>query len=123
MRRDLAGHDRHAGGQQCLDRHAAAGFLAQELVEDAVRDVVGQLVRVAFGNRFRRIELPHDLRSLHMPGGVSQNRLERDVAAVPGMTGGARAPWLPQPTPPGAGHGTRPAALDISQMTSGSSAP
>ena len=49
---DLAGQHHQAGVGQCLGGHAAARVLRQQGVEDGVGDLVGHLVRVAFGNRF-----------------------------------------------------------------------
>jgi hypothetical protein len=42
------------GRQHCLDGDAAAGILPQQIVEDGIADLVGHLVRMTFGNRFRR---------------------------------------------------------------------
>src|SRR5213078_1552179 len=54
--RDLAGHDDEAGGDQRLAGHAAVRVAAQHRVEDAVRHLVGNLVRMAFGDRLGREE-------------------------------------------------------------------
>ena len=50
--RDLAGDDHEPGGDQRLARDATHRILGQDGVEDCVRDLVGHLVRMAFGDRF-----------------------------------------------------------------------
>ena len=52
-RRDLAGHDDEAGGDQRLARHPSGRIVGEDGVEDAVRDLVGDLVRMSLGNRLR----------------------------------------------------------------------
>ena len=49
---DFAGDDRHAGGDHRLAGDAADRVLGEEGVEDAVGDLVGQLVRMAHADRF-----------------------------------------------------------------------
>ena len=53
-RRDLAGDDDEPGRDQRLARHAAGGIVGQDCVENRVRDLVGDLVGVTFGDRLRR---------------------------------------------------------------------
>src|SRR5690606_21924726 len=48
---DLAGDDRHAGLDHGLAGHARALVLGQDGVQHGVGDLVGDLVRVAFGDR------------------------------------------------------------------------
>ena len=50
---DLARDDHQPGGRQGLGRHAAVGVLLQAGVENCVGDLVGNLVRMAFGHGFR----------------------------------------------------------------------
>ncbi len=47
---DLAGHDHQAGGEQGLDRDAAARVLLEHRVEHRVADLVSDLVRVTLGH-------------------------------------------------------------------------
>ena len=49
--RDLARHDHEPGVHQRLARHAPERVLGHHRVEDAVGDLVGDLVRVALGDR------------------------------------------------------------------------
>jgi hypothetical protein len=49
---DLAGDDRHAGLDHRLAGHARALVLGQDRIEYRVRNLVGDLVGVAFGNGF-----------------------------------------------------------------------
>ena len=49
--RDLAGDDRHAGGDQCFTGHPGGRIAGEDGVEDRVGDLIGDLVRVAFGDR------------------------------------------------------------------------
>jgi hypothetical protein len=51
---ELAGDDDEAIGQQGLAGDAGVGFHRQEGVEYGVRHAVGELVRVAFGDRLGR---------------------------------------------------------------------
>jgi hypothetical protein len=60
---DLAGQHDQAGVGQRLGGHAAARVLREDRVEDRVGDLVRHLVRVAFGDRFRREEIV--VRHLH----------------------------------------------------------
>ena len=48
--RDLAGDDRHAGGDEGLAGDAGIGIGAQEGVHHRVGDAVGDLVRMALGH-------------------------------------------------------------------------
>src|SRR5450759_3502884 len=50
---DLTDNDRQASGQDRLAGHPAEGVLGQDLVEDGVRDLIGEFVGVAFGDRLR----------------------------------------------------------------------
>jgi len=54
--RHLARHVHQAGGDECLDGDAAADVLLEERVEHGVADLVGDLVRVALGDRLGREE-------------------------------------------------------------------
>ena len=54
--RDLAGDDDEAGGDQRLAGDAAVGVVGEDRVEDGVRDLIGDLVRMALGDRLRREE-------------------------------------------------------------------
>jgi len=54
LRRDFAGDHGKAACQQGFDRDPAFDILAQQLIENSVADLVGQLVRVAFGDRLGR---------------------------------------------------------------------
>src|SRR5213078_1496318 len=49
---DLPRHHRHAGGDQGLACHAGGGVLGDDGVEDRVRDLVGDLVGLAFRHGF-----------------------------------------------------------------------
>ena len=51
---DFAGHDAGAGGHQHLARHAAGGIVRQDRVQYGVGNLVGNLIRMAFGDGFRR---------------------------------------------------------------------
>ncbi len=52
--RDLTGDDGEAGGDEGLASHPAGGVLLQQGVEDRVRDLVGHLVGMTFGDRLGR---------------------------------------------------------------------
>ena len=54
LRRDLAGDDDEAGRDERLARDAAVRVVGENGVEDGVRDLVGDLVRMALGDRLRR---------------------------------------------------------------------
>ena len=54
---DFAGEDDAIGGRQRLAGDARFGVLGQEQVDDGVADLVGDLVRMAFGNGFGREEV------------------------------------------------------------------
>ena len=49
-RGDLAGDHRHPGGHQRFARHAGVGVASQDRVENRIRDLVGNLVGVAFSH-------------------------------------------------------------------------
>src|SRR6476646_8739864 len=67
LRRDLARNDHEARRNQRLARAARGGISRQHGVEDAVRDLVGDLVRMAFGDRLgREEELPHPRESTYL---------------------------------------------------------
>jgi hypothetical protein len=51
---DLTGDDHHAGFDQGLAGHPAARIRRQDGVQHGVRNLVGDLVGVTLGNRFRR---------------------------------------------------------------------
>ena len=51
---DFSGDHGQAGGDQRFAGHAALGVLRDHCVEDRVGNLVGDLVRVSFGHRFRR---------------------------------------------------------------------
>ncbi len=67
---DLAGHDHHTGLDQRLAGDAPARVGRQDRIEHGIGDLVGDLVRVAFGNRFggERETLAHDVKSLQVRG-------------------------------------------------------
>jgi hypothetical protein len=50
---DFTGHNGHAGFDQGFAGHAGVLVLGNDGVEDGVRNLVGHLVRVAFGYGFR----------------------------------------------------------------------
>ena len=50
-RRELAGHDRHAGLDQRLDGDAGALVLGEDRVDHGIGDGIRHLVRMAFGDR------------------------------------------------------------------------
>ncbi len=50
---DLAGHDGQTGRHHGLAGDAAVGILLEEGVEDGIGNLIGHLVRMAFGHRFR----------------------------------------------------------------------
>ena len=52
--RDLTQDQHDAGGRRRLARHAGVGVLAQDCVQDRVRDLVAHLVRVPLGHRLGR---------------------------------------------------------------------
>jgi len=54
--RDLAHHDDQAGGDCGLAGHAGIGVVGQNGIQDCVRDLITDLVRMALGDRFRREE-------------------------------------------------------------------
>ena len=58
VRRDLAGDEGDAGRDERLAGHAALRVLREDGIEDRIRDLVGDLVRVTFRDRFRREEVP-----------------------------------------------------------------
>src|SRR2546429_9581828 len=55
--RDLADDERQSGGDGGLAGDPAERILRHDGVEDRVRDLVGDLVRVAFGDRLRGKEM------------------------------------------------------------------
>ena len=54
---DFAGHDDDPGLDQRLAGHAAARVFLENRIQHRVRDLVGDLVRMAFGDRFGRKEV------------------------------------------------------------------
>jgi hypothetical protein len=57
LRRDFAGDDAQAGGDQSFASNAAHRVLGQHCVEHAVRDLVGELVGVAHADGFARKQI------------------------------------------------------------------
>ena len=57
-RRDLAGDDRQAGRDERFARHAAGRVLRQNGVQNRIRDLIGDLVGMSLGDRFRREQMP-----------------------------------------------------------------
>ena len=57
VRRDLAGHDHHAGLGHGFARYAAAGLLRQNRVEDRIGDLIRHFVRMAFAHGLRRKQI------------------------------------------------------------------
>jgi hypothetical protein len=51
---DFASDNRDARGDKRLASDTALGVMLQDLVEDGVRNLVGNLVRMAFSDRLRR---------------------------------------------------------------------
>ncbi len=54
---DLAGDEREAGGHERLASDTPVGVVLEDRIEDGVRDLVGELVRVALGDRLRGEEV------------------------------------------------------------------
>ena len=52
--RDLAGNHHQPGAGECFAGHAAHGVLRQAGIKNGIGNLVGNLVRMAFGNGFRR---------------------------------------------------------------------
>ena len=50
---DFAGDHDQTGGGQGLTGHATHGVIGQAGVEDAIRNLIGDFIGVAFGDRFR----------------------------------------------------------------------
>src|SRR5439155_27096076 len=57
-RRDLAGDDREAGGDERLARDAAHRILREDGVENRIGNLIGDLVGVSLGDRLRGEEVP-----------------------------------------------------------------
>ncbi len=57
---DLAADQHHAGGHEGLRGNAALGVFGQQRVEDAVADLVGDLVRVSLGDGLGREQAAQD---------------------------------------------------------------
>ncbi len=51
---DLAGDEAEASGDERFARHAAGRILGEDRVQDAVRDLIGDLVRMSFRHRLGR---------------------------------------------------------------------
>ena len=49
---DFAGDDDQAGGGQSFAGHAAGRIFGEAGIEDSVRNLVGDLIGMAFGDRF-----------------------------------------------------------------------
>src|SRR5207245_8920879 len=77
--RDFAGHDREAGRDERLARDAADWILRQEGVENGAGNLIGDLVRMSFGDRFRCKKMPY----LTAHAALLRKPLPRDKA-VPG---------------------------------------
>ena len=85
LRRDLAEDDDEAGRRRRLAGDAGVGVVPDDRVEDGVRDLVAQLVRVALGHRFGREQV---LRRVDDAGHAAPRR---DVAGR-GYHGPSRPP-------------------------------
>src|SRR6202035_2253051 len=91
--RDLALDERNPGGDQRLARDAAMRILRQEGVENRIRNLIGDLVRVSFRDRFRREEMSsltaHAVCSLGGPGeaGYCQSILQTPTLQSSRITG------------------------------------
>lgn len=99
LRGDLAGEQYEAGSAQGLCRNAGLGILGQQGIEDGIRNLVSDLVRVAFGNRFGGKEVFVHLQGIpekkdwalgpettvdgacHRPSGVASFQGSRDALA------------------------------------------
>src|SRR5439155_27319272 len=57
-RRDLAGDHREAGGDQRFAGDAADRVLGEDGVENGIGDLIGDFVRVSFGDRLGREKMP-----------------------------------------------------------------
>ena len=55
---DFPGDQRQPGGYQRLAGHPPVGVLLQDGVENRVRDLIGEFVRVPLGDRFRSKKIP-----------------------------------------------------------------
>ena len=51
--RDLAGNDASAGGDQHFARHTPGGIVRQDRVQHGVGNLIGNLIRMTFRDRFR----------------------------------------------------------------------
>src|SRR4029450_521563 len=79
--RDLPGNDDEPGRDQRLARDAPVGIVSEHSVEHRVRDLVGDLVRVALGDRLGREEI---LALCHEgPEGYLISRKARNVEREP----------------------------------------
>jgi len=57
LARDLTGHEGEAGRDHGLAGHTARGILGEQRVQDGVRDLIGDLIRMPFGDGLRREEM------------------------------------------------------------------
>ncbi len=55
--RDLAGDEAEAGRDEGLARHAAGRILREDRIQDAVRNLIGDLVRMSFRHRLGREQI------------------------------------------------------------------
>src|SRR6476659_4491505 len=51
--RNLPGHHHHAGLRETFEGHAAVGISCEMSVENCIRNLIAQFIRMAFGNGFR----------------------------------------------------------------------
>ena len=58
LSRNLAGENHHAGCQQRLASHAAQRVLRQHRIQNSVRYLIRDFVRMSLGDRFRRKQNP-----------------------------------------------------------------
>ena len=87
-RRDLARHDHEAGVHERLARHAAGRVVAHDGIQHAVGDLVGDLVRVAFGDRLGREQVLVVSQGAH---GISKEQLRGRVVLLALDDGGGGA--------------------------------
>ena len=71
-RRDFAGDDSEAGRDERLAGDAADGILGEDGVENRIGNLIGDLVGVSFGDRFRRKQMPSLTAHPRAPSGPDQ---------------------------------------------------
>ena len=59
LRADLAGHHHLASGAERLDSHMALRVAGKKFIEKCIADLVGHLVGMTLGNRFRSKKIIH----------------------------------------------------------------